>query len=695
MSDQTQDSSNHPEASRDYLDFKLEIGHRQGNEYPIAVDSPAGQTHAHVAFPFDEIALERYLDKLQIALLSRHSSIRRVVSDEERQVMAFGQALFDFLLSGEARNRFDVSCLQAAQQGKGLRLSLRIQPPELASLPWEFLYDPRKAEYLCLTAQTPVVRYLELPQPVQPLTVQPPLRVLGMIAAPTDRPRLDVEGEKERLEKALGDLQAQGLVQLNWLPGATWRDLQRFMRPRRGPWHIFHFIGHGGFDRHADEGLLLLENDDRTTHRLGATELARLLAGQPSVPRLVLLNACEGARGGQQDIFSGTASILVRRGLPAVLAMQYPITDRAAIELSRSFYEALADGLPVDACVAEARKAISIEFPGSLEWGTPVLYLRAADGVLFHLQPPAQASTARIQQQPANRQPLTTRVDPIAPARPPTADRQELPIAELTLELASGVPITFVRVPAGEFWMGSDKNYDPDAFDDETPLHRLFLDEYWIGKYPVTNLQYRIYVLATKSKYPLHWRSGRIGRIPQGMDQHPVVNVTWHEALDFCKWFSQRVKGYLIRLPSEAEWEKAARGGLLTPRLQAGRIAALIDNPNWQRIYPWGDEPPHKNLCNFEMKIGGTTPVGLYSPQSDSPYGCADLAGNVWEWTVSLFKSYPYQKDDGREKIDDTSVRVLRGGSFYSESRLVRCAVRSWLNPFNRHRGFRVVCSPI
>ena len=171
----------------------------------------------------------------------------------------FGRELFNALLTGETRSRYDVSVGAARQQGKGLRLKLRILPPELAKLPWEFLYDPRAAEYVCLSRDTPVVRYLELPQPVQPLLVQPPLRILGMVVSPRDLPSLDVAREKQRVELALGDLQKQRLIDLKWLEGQTWRDLQRAMRS--GPWHIFHFIGHGGFDSTADEGVIALADD--------------------------------------------------------------------------------------------------------------------------------------------------------------------------------------------------------------------------------------------------------------------------------------------------------------------------------------------------------------------------------------------------------------------------------------------------
>ena len=127
-----------------------------------------------------------------------------------------------------------------------------------------------------------------------------------------------------------------------------------------------------------------MADDAGEPHYLTATDFSRLLADHKPL-RLVLLNACEGARGGSQDIFSSTASILVRRGIPAVVAMQYPITDRVAVEFAGSFYESLADGLPVDAAVAEARKAVSIAVTDTVEWGTPVLFMRAADGAMFDL----------------------------------------------------------------------------------------------------------------------------------------------------------------------------------------------------------------------------------------------------------------------------------------------------------------------
>lgn len=369
---------------KEYSDFELEITRGTGRDYSIdLIHSPAGEVHETMHFPFDDLALDNALKDIQIALLQSGEGKRQIFSHEEQTVRDFGQKLFDTLITGEVRSCYNVSLRDAAHQGKGLRIKLRIKPPELAALPWEFLYDPNHADYISLSNNTPVVRYLELPQSISPLAVDPPLRILGMIASPDDRISLDVMLEKQRVEEALSDLKEQKLVDISWLQGQTWEDLQQAMRT--GTWNVFHFIGHGGFDRNADEGLIAFADRDGQTFLLTATQLGRFLSGHSTL-RLVILNSCEGARGGKRDIFSSTASILVRRGIPAVLAMQYKISDKAAIEFARSFYLALADGMPVDAAVCEARIAVSVALANTLEWGTPVLYMRSQDGVLFNVK---------------------------------------------------------------------------------------------------------------------------------------------------------------------------------------------------------------------------------------------------------------------------------------------------------------------
>lgn len=367
----------------EYLDFDLEIGPGRGRTYPVAViRSPAGEAHGMMHFPFDEAALKAHLDQVQTALESSGPARHQAA----QAVQDFGQRLFEALFTGDIRSCFDVSQREAARQDdRGLRVKLHIQTPGLAALPWEFLYDARQGEYVCLSRQTPIVRYLELPQVVQPLQVKPPLRILCMIASPSDQAALDIQREQGRVGEALKGLVADGLVKLTWLDGQTWRDLQRAMRG--GPWHVFHFIGHGGVDPTTGEGLLALADEQGKTSLMTATQMSHLLADHRSL-RLALLNACEGAQGNERDLFSSTAAQLSRRGIPAVLAMQYEISDRAAIECTRSFYEALADSLPVDAAVSEARKAITLEIANTLEWATPVLYMRSPDGALFEIEKP-------------------------------------------------------------------------------------------------------------------------------------------------------------------------------------------------------------------------------------------------------------------------------------------------------------------
>ena len=366
-----------------YDDFEVEIGPGSGREYPvIVINSPAGEAREMMHFPYDELELENRLKDLKIALLRSGGKRRIALSEEEKTVQDFGKDMWNALLTGEVRNRYDVSLERANREGKGVRLKLRIQEPRLASLPWEFMYEPRQNEYMCLSRSTSVVRYLELTQSIQPLTVEPPLRILGMAASPIDLYPLDLAREKQRVEEAIKSLQEDDLVELIWLQGQTWRDLQEAMQT--GVWHIFYFIGHGGFDSNTDEGIIALADEEGKMQRFRATLLGRLLADHRSL-RLVILNSCEGAKGSEHDIFSSTASILVRRGIPAVLAMQYEITDRAAIEFARAFYRALANGLPVDAAVTEGRKAISFAIENTVEWGTPVLYMRSPDGVLFNI----------------------------------------------------------------------------------------------------------------------------------------------------------------------------------------------------------------------------------------------------------------------------------------------------------------------
>lgn len=376
----------------DFLDFEIHIAPGTGQDYPIlVVKSPVGEASGTFHLPFDAPGLENHLKGVEIAVLKSGSVRRDIVmaTDEDESVSDFGKKLFNALFTDQVATVFRRSQDSARAQKKGLRVRLRIDAPDLSTLPWEFMYDPSTGDYICLSSETPLVRYLQFDRAPEELTVKPPITILAMVASPKDRPTLDAAREKERMQQATAGLQAAGLLQIEWLEGSTWRDLQTTLR--RKDYHIFHFVGHGGFDPAAGEGVLAFTDEAGNSQLLSATEVGRLLGDERTL-RLVVLNSCLGAKGNTTDIFSSTSATLVRRGVPAVVAMQYEISDLAAIEFSRSLYEAIADGMPIDASVGEARKAISVSARNSVEWGTPVLHMRSPDGVLFTIDGPTTST---------------------------------------------------------------------------------------------------------------------------------------------------------------------------------------------------------------------------------------------------------------------------------------------------------------
>ena len=203
-------------------------------------------------------------------------------------------------------------------------------------------------------------------------------------------------------------------------------------------------------------------------------------------------------------------------------------------------------------------------------------------------------------------------------------------VDQLGLELA--------RVAAGEFIFGEEGQM-------------RCLPDFWMGRNLVSSRQYAAFVQATGWRPPAHWHGTRP---EESLQEHPVVNIYWADAVAFCQWAG-------CSLPTEAEWEKAARG-----------VVGFT--------FPWGSSLPTPTRCNFDMQIGATTPVGAYSPQGDSPYGCADMSGNVWEWTASWFD-------------EECRYRVLRGGGFRYRDLDVRTTCRLSILPDSCYNdvGFRVL----
>ena len=302
-----------------------------------------------------------------------------------------GRRLFEALFSGPVLGAF-LQCSASVESlpDTGLRIRIEVDPSlpesqEIGSLPWELLYRHETRQHLAADVKTPVVRRLAVPGSTTPAPRLRALRVLAVSACPAGAPLLDLAHEIGALAAAWRQAPR---VEVEVLEHASLSALDARLRAKT--FHVLHFMGHGGFETATGTGYLLFEGKGGEPERVDGVTLGEVLRDRRAMLRLVVLNACDTARLPRhrgQDPFSGVASALVMVGIPAVVAMQFPVSDRAAKAFSRRFYEALASGLPADAAAAAGRRAIQADFPGSQEWSTPALFLSAPDGQIVKLVP--------------------------------------------------------------------------------------------------------------------------------------------------------------------------------------------------------------------------------------------------------------------------------------------------------------------
>jgi hypothetical protein len=292
------------------------------------------------------------------------------------------------------------------------------QAPTIAALPWEYLYDPQRDIFLGVSSDTPLSRFIE-PQQVFPPPPPPsgPLRLLTVVSDPQDLDDyglepLDAAAELKTLTKALQRLKARALLEeIEPLHHAVRADISEALREHRP--YVLHFIGHGAFQR--GRGMLIIEDEDHYALEMSDRAFRELLAGHPDT-RLVVLNACQGASRAAGDALLGMGPQLVSRGVPAVVAMQYAVQDRAAISFTREFYRALAHWYPIDVALSQARRAIYLDFGlDSRDWGVPVLFMRDKEGLLF--QQPTQESVAPETVQRGETAPQTITPPPVDPKK--------------------------------------------------------------------------------------------------------------------------------------------------------------------------------------------------------------------------------------------------------------------------------------
>jgi hypothetical protein len=379
------------QSHKKHLDFDLRLSVEGDRYFAKVSNSPAGESEkSQISLQFGAESLEALRLRLADAVRRRSGAGVSPASKEESLLREFGDQIFRAIFRNTyaVATKFEASLgivRQQSDQLEGLRVKLHVDSPELALLPWEFMFDKAMGHedaYLCLNSRSPIVRFLDIEGPPPRLPVEGPVRILGMVSNPSVAgwPELDVEAERTRIDMALKDL-PEGTVELKWVHGGSTDKLFDMMQ--EGPWHIFHFIGHGGVDEYTDDsglqrtrGFVLMQDGDGQPVKVYGSGLGMMLQADGSL-QLAILNCCEGARGA----ISSAGASLVSWGLPMVVAMQFPITDGASARFAERFYRSLAMGETVEHALTVARQGM--HFSCGMEWGIPVLFSRSGSSVVF------------------------------------------------------------------------------------------------------------------------------------------------------------------------------------------------------------------------------------------------------------------------------------------------------------------------
>lgn len=367
-----------------YTEFEIEIQPRSGDAYPIAARGPAGEQTGVLRSPGDDPTFQQLSARLA------------VFDTDESALLELGTRLFGALFDREIGKLYAAS-RSMLKDDQGIVIRLRILPgaEEIAALPWEFMADPESGPLSMLDA--PIARYLPQPTPLPTFHAALPLKVL--LTGAQTAPPADIVRELQAVEAALQGLGEQ--VKIHVEPHLTASAFRAYLREE---FHIWHFVGHGGFDKTGKTAQLLFEDQSGEADPVSAMELNILL--NRSGLRLVVLNACDSGKLAIEP-FRSIAPALIRAQVPAVVAQQFNVPEEATREFVTDFYRSLASGLPIDACMTEGRKAVMNSAGlGQPSWGIPVLYTRMASGRLFDLP---EVTSAAL--------PAT----PSAPAPPPIA----------------------------------------------------------------------------------------------------------------------------------------------------------------------------------------------------------------------------------------------------------------------------------
>lgn len=613
----------------EYLEFELEIEREEGKRYRVKVRKAPVDLGAKCWFDLTEEDLE----KLSFDIEGFRRGFRDLTINAQQKTVStrdLGRRLFELLFERSVLEAWRASVAMARD---GLLLRLRLDDdPLLLQVPWELLFDPRLGSFIAIEKR--VVRTLDLPAEARPLRGWPPLHVLVVLSCPPDMAQLDTEREWTVLQKALGRQ-----VKLGRVPPRL-DEVDRALRS--GKWHVLHFVGHGGTDENG--GYLVLEGRQGDSRRLDHLYVGTFLS-HPSL-RLVVLNACEGARPGQSDAFSGVAQALVKSGVPAVVAMQQPISDRAAIAFSKTFYGGIAKKATVGTALQRARKDLFRD--EEAEWAVPVLYLNGRDEPLVR---PIGWLIAAIVAGILLLGLLGFASWPSGLKRPRGAEQNppECPSPP-------GLDMAFVKIEPRAFKMGDE------GTKESRPVHEVTITRpFCIGVYEVTQEQW---ARVLRSWPP--WKKDRY---------LPAHGIRHDAAQDFIRLINEKVPARPYRLPTEAEWEYVARG-------------------KTQMLYSFLEDPAelvhHANCGEVGDGFEGLTWVGQFPPNL---WGAYDMYGNVSEWVSDWYGPYSGEPVKDPSGPREGEKRIRRGGSWKSDAKACSSADRSAVKPTSRFKetGFRIV----
>lgn len=386
----------------EYQNIEIEISQNISGCWEVRLlESPINRPRERFVFEDQLPALHQQVGALQKILLEGGS-------DQERhdQAVALGKALYAMLLPGEVGRTFEKSLTLLDEyrnrSDRGLRLRLSFgggkgYRADLVNLPWELLCHPETETFIADQPHTPLVRYIDLSRQEKPIKAKPPLKVLAVLASP-DHPKLhpvNIDHHRKILKDAARTAKWLDLHFAKPTLEGLYEKLDKH-RQEGAPFHVLHFLGHGMFC--GGHGMLCFEHDDRSLHVVRGSDLARQLESMSEL-RLVVLATCKGAKmmdAEGQNPFHGVASALVATRVPAVVGMQFSVSEGAAGDFTSTFYTTLGSSrcIDVDEAMAEGRRKILRADTGSLEWASPVLFLRAPDGHLLDLEeagpPPAK-----------------------------------------------------------------------------------------------------------------------------------------------------------------------------------------------------------------------------------------------------------------------------------------------------------------